>query len=198
MPKSFTILNHMITINLTNDHIGEIFFPVRETDVVFLNTYAEEAVPKDSGIIFGLFKKKLKPYEPENAEWFFEYADKAFEAFLNFFKMDKALLQKHFLMGCLFRDRALQRIFNRKYPSKESFITDLDHKLSSYRYPDERTDLNPLPVCMTANLFTTIYFTISSNGTMKVPDEFLPYILPVGKEDKQGEPRYEETPTYPN
>lgn len=170
----------MITVNVTNDHIGELFFPVREADVQFLQTFRNEKTPKGPGI-FGLFRRKIKPYIQENADWFFDFAKVPFEDFLNFFKMDKEILQENFLMGALFRDRALQRIFNRKYASKEDFIKDLSHKLESYRFPDE-SDKEPLPVCMTANLFITIYFVASFNTTVEIPDNFIKYILPVSQE----------------
>lgn len=168
----------MITVTIKNENVGQdLYFGVREDDINFLHNY--KTTPEVR--FLGIFKRRLlsKPFQEANAEYFYKYSAKAFDGFCSFFQeIDRSDLQEKFLMLMLYRDRYLQRLFARDYANEEEFLKDFIHRINKYKYPEELLESNPLPTCMTSNLFITLFFFYSNSFEMQVPDAFMPFIFP--------------------
>lgn len=178
----------MITLRIKNPSLPEeVVFPIREKDIGFLN--AVDLSEEDKKKVPFLARRKIKPYRQDNADYFWEYADSVYKQFISVFtlKSDKEFEKKikhRFVMLMLFRDNRLQKMFNSEYASKKDFLEKLKHTFERYCYPmEDFQHPNPLPTVITSSLFSTLYFYITHNGEMDIPDSMIPFLLPAMKGD---------------
>ena len=171
----------MIKLALVNPQFPkDVAFPVREKDIGFLEALNKEELGKK---ISFLTKRKIRPYRKDNAEYFWEYANSVVEIFSSIFaQIDKEAFKKNFLTLMLYRDRRLQKVLNTDYGSKKNFLDSFLHVIEDYLYPGEAFQQpNPLPTVVTSNLMCTIYFYMTQTAEMVVPDNMIPYLLPIVK-----------------